>query len=286
MLKASELVGRVKDLASLPDVYVQVQQLINDPNASISDIGKIISSDPAITARLLKIANSPFFGMAAKIETISRAISIMGTQQLHDLLLATSVTGAFKNRGKPEFDMTRFWTNSIRVAVCARLLAYECNVLDSERLFVAGLLHDIGHLAMHQVMPEISAEAASCVEARQESPAQIERELYFGFDYAEVGGLLLSQWNLPPMILETVAFHNSPESADQYPFETSIIHCSVEICNAIKIHRNPLSALESIAPTALQQTGIDEEMIKHIEAQSREHMAETIALLLPDQRAA
>jgi HD-like signal output (HDOD) protein len=285
MMNTNELIDQVTDLVSLPDIYLRVQQLIDDPKASLGDIGKVICTDPALTARLLKIANSPFFGLAAKIETVSRAISVMGTQQLHDLLLATSVATTFDRLPEPHVDMKRFWTHSIRCAIAARLLAYECNVLDSERLFVAGLLHDIGHMVMYQLLPEQSADAASRALATRRALPQIEREL-FGFDYAEVGCALLKAWHLPAMLLDTVAYQNEPHKAESFPFETAIVHVATRITAATEAADDSEPMLAGVAPFATHQTKITEDKVVAVQARVQEHLAETMALLVPGMRMA
>lgn len=285
MITASELVDRVTHLVSLPDIYLRVQQLIDDPKTSLGDIGEVIGSDPALTARLLKIANSPFFGLAAKIETVTRAIAIMGTQQLHDLLLATSVAATFDRLSEPHMDMNRFWSHSIRCAVSARLLAFECNVLDSERLFVAGLLHDIGHMVMYQLLPQQSTEAANGSLATPQARPGIEREL-FGFDYAEVGSALLSAWHLPAMLTETVAHQNEPHRAESFPFETAIVHVATVITASLEASDNSNPILAGVAPFAVHQTGLTEDRAGAVQAQVEQHLAETMALLVPGIRMA
>ncbi|MCO6412381.1 MAG: HDOD domain-containing protein [Thiogranum sp.] len=282
---AGELVDRVTDLVSLPDIYLRVQQLLEDSDSSLADVGRIISTDPALAARLLKIANSPFFGMTAKIETISRAITILGTRQLHDLLLASSVASAFRD-APAHLDMNRFWTRSVRCAVTARLLAFECNVLDSERLFVAGLLHDIGHLVMYRMLPEPSAEAAACAEAQGQPLAEVERELFFGFDYAEVGGALLQRWRIPVMLQECVAHQNDPQQAQKFCFESSIVHCATVISAAFANNEKPVDALGRMTPFAIRQTGINETRIERIETRIMQHLADTLAVLVPGMRLA
>ena len=283
---ANALVDRVTELVSLPDVYLRVQQLLADPDSSLSDIGKVISSDPGIAARLLRIANSPFFGMASRIETISRAIGIMGTQHVHDFLLATAVTKAFSRLQNQRFDLARFWTRSVRCAVVTRLIAIDSRVLESERLFVAGLLHDIGHLVMYQLAPDQTAEAQACAEAQDRPPEQIERELFFGFDYAEVGGLLLERWQLPAMLRETVMHQNEPEQANRFSFETCILHAGRMISQRMEKPGKLDDVLTRISPTALGQTGISTDNLSSLETKTQRQLAETVALLVPGERLA
>jgi HD-like signal output (HDOD) protein len=285
MPTARELVDRVTDLVSLPDIYFRVQQLLEDSSASMGDIGRVIGADPALTARLLKIANNPFFGMPARIETISRALTVLGTRQLHDLLLASAVTAAFRALPEPHSDMESFWTRSVRCAVTARLIAFECHVLDSERLFVAGLLHDIGHLVMHQLMPADSAAAAAAAQQQQRPLADVECEM-FGFHQAEVGALLLQKWRTPVVLQESILHQRDPQHAQRFCFESSIVHCAMHIAEALGAGESAVEALPRMSPFAVQQTGINESRLEAMEPRVNQHLADTLSVLLPGMRVA
>lgn len=283
---AAALVDHVTELVVLPEVYLRVQQLLNDSNTSAADIGRIINTDPVLTARLLKIANSPYFGMAARIDTIGRAVAIMGTQHLHDFLLATSVTSAFVGLPEPRPDLNRFWLRSTRCAIIARLIAIDCNVLGNERVFVAGLLNDIGHLVMYQLMPGPTAEAEACAEAQGRSLAAVERELFFGYDYADVGSLLLQRWNLPPMLSEIIRHHNEPEQAQRFSLETAIVHAARIISSVIEKRDPAADALPLIDSFATQQTQLNKETLDDIEITANRQLTDTVNLLLPNLSAA
>ena len=187
MMTPAELVVDTVKLVSLPAVYLRARELMADANVPLRRVGEVIAADPGLTARLLRIANSAYFGFTARIETASRAVTILGTQQVHDLLLATSLANAFSDTDSDVLDMHAFWHDSVRCALAARLIAARCNVLDSERLFVEGLLHDIGHLVMFDKLPALTHEAM--VQARHEGTPlhEVEREL-LGFDYSRGRG--------------------------------------------------------------------------------------------------
>lgn len=141
-------------LISLPDVYLRLKSVIDDPGFAMNDIADVISQDPAMTARLLRLVNSAYFGFAAKIDTVNRAVGMLGSQQVHDLVLAASVAQRFEGMSNQVMDMERFWLRSVTRAIACRELAVMCNMLDGERVFVAGLLSDIGHLIMYQSVPD------------------------------------------------------------------------------------------------------------------------------------
>ena len=219
---------------SLPKIYFQLQEALNDPDKTFQDIGDIISYDPALTARLLKIVNSPFFGFPSEIETISHAISIIGMNQLTDLALATLVIYQFRGIPNSLFNMHKFWQHSMACGVAARSIAEFRGEKNVERFYLAGILHDIGQLVILKKEPALARDAFFRSTEQQENIYQSEREL-MGFDHADVGGELLKAWELPPRLVEAVAFHHQPQAAKRYPFEAAVIHTSDYIVHVLKV---------------------------------------------------
>lgn len=228
MHTAKNLVEETIELVSLPDVYTRLRDVIASPNSSMSDVAQIIAHDPAIMARLLKLVNSSFFGLATKVDTMTHAINLLGTQQVHDLVLATVVVDSFSGFNNDSFNIYDFWFNGVYCAVSARLLAYHCEGLDTERPFVAGLLHNIGHLVMYQKIPDESQSAAELAVQKELDLYVAEREV-FGFDYAQVGAELMRKWDLPKSLQEITEFHVEPGKADGFKLETAIVHIASAI---------------------------------------------------------
>ena len=210
-------------LISLPEVYVRLKELLALPGFSMADVALIIGQDPALTTRLLRLVNSPYFGLAAKIDTVFRAISMLGTRQVHDLALATSVAHSFAGMPNRVMDMPKFWRRSVFCGLVSRGLAKAAGVQDSERLFVAGLLRDVGHLVMYQTVPELCRRAMRAAEQNAQPLYLVEREL-IGIDYARVGGVLMRQWQLPGSLREAAEFHVEPGRALAFPMETHLVH--------------------------------------------------------------
>ncbi len=223
MSSPQELVSGTEDLVSLPEVYFQVKALVQDPDAGAAELAEVISCDPGLSARFLRVANSAFFGMRGRVETVSRAVAIMGMQQVHDIVLATSVARAFSGIPSSLVDMEQFWRKSVYCAIVARMLAVRSDVLDSERLFVEGLLSDVGHLIMYLKVPGQVRQALS--EARQEHrPLHLMERKFVGCDYAQVGGELMSAWGLPESLATAIRFHTEPAAAQEHQLETSLVH--------------------------------------------------------------
>jgi HD-like signal output (HDOD) protein len=154
-----ELIAQVSDLVSLPDIYLRVKGVIEDPESGMSDLVTVVAHDPSLTARLLKLANSAFFGFTTKIDTIDRAVNLLGAQQIHNLVLATTVADAFQKVTPNTISMDEFWSSSIHCGLLAQSLAKACGLVEFERFFVEGLLYDIGHLVLDQTLPEACASA-------------------------------------------------------------------------------------------------------------------------------
>lgn len=207
---AEDLVKGTLRLLSPPDVFIKLSRMVDDPSCSAGALARTIMGDPVLSARLLRLANSPFYGFPSRIDTIGRAVTVIGTRALRDLVLAVSAPGIFAKM--PILDMRAFWEHSLRSAALARLLASRCRLAEPESLFAAGLLHDVGQLIILAKLPEIGREtrwrALDCGVALH----LVEQEV-IGFDHAEVGGELLRQWQLPRSLWEAVACHHRPAVA-------------------------------------------------------------------------
>jgi HD-like signal output (HDOD) protein len=270
-------------LVSLPDVYLKLKSVLDSEDYVLADIEQAISHDPALTARLLRMVNSAYFGLAVEISTVSRAINLLGTQQVHDLVLATSVTQTFQKIPEEVMDMQSFWRRSVYCAAASRQLAAACNVLDSDRLFVAGLLSDIGHLVMYQVIPDLSLECITKAKER-ELPIDIMEHKLLGFDYAMVGAELLHQWNLPMSLSEPVKFHLHASNSIEYPLETAIVHIASLLASAFAANENPEGYLNSMSEVAWQVTGLDSDQCLVIHDAAVAEVGEIIRLIFSETR--
>lgn len=277
------LVAEVRELASLPAIAAQINSMAADPRYSADDIGAVISQDAALTARLLRVANSPFFGLSTHISTVPRAIAVIGTKPLRDLVLATFAVHSFKSIPNELISMDDFWYHSLYSAIAARLLARHRKLLHSETLFVAGLLHDIGQLVLFNRLPEASREV---LRLASEDPHTFdshdaERQVH-GFDHAEVGGLLLAHWRLSPLIVEAVARHHSPARAGVFPQEAAIVHIANVIATMAEINSIHLEDVPAIDPAAWKQAGIKEDMLEPLVRETQRQFRDVRALFLAD----
>ena len=285
MHTAQSLVKESIELMSLPDVYIRLRDVITSPNSSMSDVAQILVHDPAITARLLKLVNSPFFGLAAKVDTMTRAINMLGTQQVHDLVLATVVVDSFSGFVNDSLNLYDFWFNSVYCAVTARLLAYHCDDIDTERPFIAGLLHNIGHLVTHQIIPEQSLKARKLADDKDLAVYLAEREV-MGFDYALVGAELMRDWQLPTSLPEITECQNEPEKSSEYQLETAIIHIAKAITqNAVaEIPITPETI--DINPVCWDITGLSFDDMPDLKKEVDQQASSVMSLLFTQKKSA
>lgn len=271
-------------LISLPEVYLRLKELIAQPDFSMADVALIIGQDPALTTRLLRLVNSPYFGLAAKIDTVFRAVSMLGTRQVHDLALATSVAYSFAGMPSGVIDMPKFWRRSVFCGLVSRGLAKAARVQDSERLFVAGLLRDVGHLVMYQTVPE-SCREAMLVAAQHEKPLYlVEREL-IGIDHARVGGVLMRQWQLPGALREVTEFHVEPRRALEFPKETYLVHLAALLIMAAETGQEFGSGVLDAQDECWQITGLTSQQCLAVQAECAAEADKALDFFLPGSQA-
>lgn len=245
-INISELVQEIGELVTLPDVFIRINQLIENPDCSIDHIAQAVSQDPAFTVRLLRIANSSYYGFSTTVDTVSKAVSIMGTSQIRNLALSTAIASSFEGLSNKLVSMENFWRHSLYCGLIARKLAYLSGGCDAEAVFTAGLLHDIGELVLFNKLPEQASEALLLVldSGDELAPYQAERQV-LGFDHAQVGGELARQWKLPALLEECIGFHHDIHAAIKYPREVALVHMANILAQMAEVQT---LALDDVAP--------------------------------------
>jgi putative nucleotidyltransferase with HDIG domain len=229
-----ELFRRQLTLPSLPQVCLSLNEAVNNPRTSTLQIAELVGSDPALTARLLKLVNSSFYGFPSRIETPSQAVMILGTAHLCDLVFTTSITRLFQDIPEDLVCMDSFWRHSIACGLAARVLAARRHEPNDERFFVAGVLHDIGRLVFYQQVPHLARRALIRCRMKRDLLHLAERSV-IGFDHAVIGAALLHEWALPQSLVESVAFHHDPLEASRHPLEAALVHVGDAIALAMRL---------------------------------------------------
>ena len=268
------------NLVSLPDIYWRLKEILDSHDYSMQDVAQIIVYDPGLTARMLRIVNSAYFGFAAKIETVNHAISILGVQQIQDLVLATSIADALGDYECEHLDIRQFWLRSVYRAIAARNLAGVCNLMDGERMFVAGLLSGIGHLIMYQSIPVLVQQAQREANESGKALYLVERDV-IGFDHGRVASVLMKNWKLPDSLVSVVENHLEPDPEAEYLLDTAIVHVAAKIADAFSEDRPLDEALVETNRHAWDATGLDIASCEAVNAEVAEQLNEVINMLFP-----
>lgn len=227
------LAKHVKSIFSLPEIALRVNELLNSSEPSYAELEDLILHDPALTATLLKIVNSAYFGFPTKIDTVSRAISVIGLRELRNLVIAIAVTTRFKGIPAELVDMDVFWYHSITRGVLARILAKRLKHNDRERFFIAGLLSRIGKLIFFSQYPSESTEILKLKDHGDDVMTAAEKTI-FGFNYAELGAELLKQWGLPASIWEIIIYQLDPLESKGSQEDACILNIAATIANTVE----------------------------------------------------
>ena len=281
-INITELVKAAGNLVSLPDIFIRINQLVENPQSSLDDITKVVSQDPSFTVRLLRIANSPFYGFSTAIETVSRAVTLIGTSQVRNLALSTSVSRTFEGLPNELVSMDNFWKHSLYCALIARILAHRLRKTDPEALFTAGLLHDIGELVIFNRLPGPAKEVLLRVlDSGDEMPVYEAERQTMGFDHAQVGGELALQWNLPPLLQDCIAHHHDILQAQNCPVETAIIHIANTLALMAEVDSINLDDVPAIDPQAWKITGLEPDgLIEPVIREAQEEFIDAQKLFL------
>lgn len=277
---AERVVKETRGISSLPMVYQQLSAAIDDPNSANRDIEQVIRTDSGLTARLLRVANSALYSFPSKIDTISRAITVIGTAQLRDLALATSVFKMFEGVASEVLDVEAFWRHSIACGVVARILAGYRRESNVERFFVAGLLHDIGRLLMFMTIPEQVSKALNSAAEQQQLLFKAEKEI-IGFDHAAVGGVLLKGWKLPEHTVNAVKYHHRPAIASGPHADAAIVHLADIIANAMQLGASGERFVPALDVSAWEQLGLSASILAPTLEQTEHQFQDAIKAILP-----
>jgi HD-like signal output (HDOD) protein len=248
---ASQWTRDVSGLVSPPEVCIRMLDLVESPKSTAHEIGEVIASDPNLSARLLKLVNSSFYNYSGRIDTLSRAIAIVGMRELYSLAVSVSAIRAFSKIPMEIINMDTFWRHCLFCGIIARNLGKRCGVLHPERLFVAGLLHDIGVLVAFAKAPDKARDLLLISQGDEQALAYAEQQEY-GFNHAELGGMLASLWNLPDTLVEAISCHHNPLEAVCSKQQAAIIKIADMLAD-----RSDLGALFSPIPRRDEPLDID-----------------------------
>jgi HD-like signal output (HDOD) protein len=267
--------GEIK-LPSLPDIVVRINEAINNPSCTSTHIAGIIKEDSSLTARLLKLVNSAFYNFPMPIDSIPRAVTIIGSKQISELALGTAVISTFENIPNEIVNMKSFWKHSVACGIISRLLAGYRKLTNTESFFLAGLLHDLGRLIFYLYFP-VQAKEVFHQSFYQETPREmvkVEADV-LGMDHAEMGGVLIKKWKLPPILEMACLYHHEPQESPD-PVVSGIIHTANIIANAMRLGSSGEFYVAPLNDMAWKNLGLSNSIIHPIMQQTERILDETV----------
>lgn len=274
----AEILTVTAEICSPPMIYQRLTEAIQHPRTSIKDIARIIAEDPGLTARLLKLANSPLYGNL-HVTSIDRAATLIGTREIRDLVLATSITRNLPGVPEEFFNLDDFWRHSLASGVYARNIAIYLREPGVERFFVAGILHDVGQLILCAVLPK---QFRGIIAASSDSPTGLpqQEDQTLGFNHARLAGELLRSWKIPDNIAELVSFHHLPSAAPKYSRDATIVHLADLICQAFEYGSDAEPLVMPLDEAAFQRLDFPVSALQSVVEQSAVQLQDIFSIIL------
>lgn len=252
-ISVADVVKDLRDLPSLPSVILELLHTFGQQDVDIATLADKISSDQALAARTLRLANSSFYGLSAKVKTVNQAIVVLGFDSVRTLVSAGGVIDHFRGAGGAP-DTTPFWRHAIANALCARNLAREAK-LNQGHAFIAALLHDIGELVLATRFPE-QYEQALGMRTVDDTDALKAEQAVFGMDHQRVGVLLAQAWKFPAMIQRVIGQHHAPQREDLGDL-TALVHVSEAVVVALDLTGSTRSLVPRLQDDAWDSLALD-----------------------------
>lgn len=273
-----ELLVKEINMPSMPQVVIELQNVINAPNSTAEAVAGVVGMDVGLSTFLLRLVNSAFYGFPSQIDTLSRAVAVVGTRQLSALALGTSVIRVFSDLPGITH-IAWFWKHSLCTAVIAQEISRRAGLPAPERAFVAGLLHDIGRLALFTNFPQI-AEAVMAVHRLRKLPMVEAEQEILSFNHARLGAMLVRKWNFPVSLATAVLHHHSPWDDEEHA-ETAAVHVANTIAKSIGHGASRDYYVTPVDPSAWSSLGLDAADLDGMLEELRPKIEDMFAILLP-----
>jgi putative nucleotidyltransferase with HDIG domain len=278
-LELSQVVKNVRDLPALPSVVLDLISTFEREDVDVATLADKISTDQALAAKTLRLANSSFYGLPAKVKTVKQAIVVLGFDSARALAVAGGIIDGFAV-GKPgHIDVAAFWRHSVAVALCAKNVARCCH-LGPDDAFIAGLLHDIGRLVLAACFPEPYEQVDACCAEQDVTLSEAEQRV-LGVDHQRTGQLLAEVWRFPPQIQRAIGQHHAP-SCDDLGNLAGLVHVSNAIVHALDLGGGAHATVPRLQDAAWDSLGLAPDQLKAVFRQTEAQFAEACRILLRD----
>jgi putative nucleotidyltransferase with HDIG domain len=279
----SELLAKLQDIRTLPVVAMKVNDLINDPNSSSSDIAEVLKKDQVLTAKILRLVNSSYYAIPGGVTDVQRALAFLGFNTLAQLVLGLSVYSLFSAADHEDFSMPEFWRHALATAVCSEILAKRLKLPKPEEAFTCGLLHDVGKLVLNEIDSNRLKQIVTETKKRGCSFIEIERELDMP-GHSFIGEVIAAKWGLPQSIRMAIRYHHFDVSkmdsilSSQKPM-IQVVRLANTICVKNQHGKSGDCSQGTITPDMLAPLKLKIEDIPGIEEQLKTDMEKAGAFL-------
>lgn len=256
-MTALEYAQKANEVFVLSDSFVRIKELIDDETSTIDDIAEVIMIDPALASTILKLANSSFFNYPGKIDTISKAVLVLGITEVYNLVIAYFTSDAFKAIDADAAYLERYWEASVDAALLIKYLGEVCKVPNAERMFILGLLHNLGELVVKQFD---SNKLDDCVALSETEKPWVAQQSILGFTFADCTAELLKQWKLPFSLVEPIRGQDSDNILSQPP-EAKMLYLAKRVMLQNSFYNKTLIK-DWISDAELQELGLDNDILK------------------------
>jgi len=257
-MNINQIINKVTDLPSLPEAVIQLNDLLKDSSTNLDIVTGIIEKDAGLSAKVLRLANSSYYGMSSQVDSVSRAIIVLGFNTICNVVMSVGVSSLFKRQGKSaDIDMTGLWVHTLGCAVAAKVIMQKKNSMESEKAFVCGILHDIGKVIIAHAAPDEQRKIFLLLTNPAITLIQAENEI-IGANHAEIGYAVAKKWRFPDYILEVIRHHHLPSAAVTVPDIVSAVHLGNTISKALSFGRSTENRVTFVDSFAWKQLGIKE----------------------------
>ncbi len=263
-LALESVVQSVNELPSLPQVALEVMRLTRDPDTTARELNDVICQDQAITANMLRLANSAYYGFPRLIGTVGEAVVLLGFQTVRSIVLTAALGDTLSKEVKAySLEKGELWKHSMGVATAGRMIAKRAGYKYQDLAYTAGLLHDVGKIVLADYLEEYCTEVLEKVRTEEVCFSDAELEI-LGIDHAQTGGEVAKKWNFPAEIVEAITLHHNPDLAVQDPKLTSITHIADIMCTVIGVGIGVDGLLQQASAHAVEILGLDEMVLEEI----------------------
>jgi len=279
MNKLDQILNFIDKLPALPIIYTKLERLLHSSNTTMRMLSSVIAEDQVISAKVLKLVNSGFYGFPKKIGSLNQAVVILGQNEIKNLVLAISILGSFSS---PElnniFDINKLWEHSIGCAVASKILAEAAFIKNPEDVFAAGLLHDIGKLLLAMSASEKFVNIITETRETGNSITKTEEKI-LGFNHAQIGKEMAIKWDFPPETVNMILYHHFPDQAACLTKEIAAVHIGNILSIALGLGSSGEKRLPMINEKAWQILDLKSSQLESIMIKIKKISKESISIL-------